>query len=195
MIAAKSLSGVGLRDRQVAEQERVAVAELVGILASVVHADRDLHAHRLRRLVVSPQPAPDRSGDHGQHDVVDRHAAAGGVLDPLQVVQLAGGERDLAVAADATIERRLGAQRPELAPQGGGERGQLAAASRQRRGEAAARAPLASAPPTLRSRLPAPEASRRAVPGAGSGSPRRGRRGLARRRRCPRGAGRASAGR
>ena len=40
---------------------------------------------------------------------------------------------------------------------------------RQRRGEAAARAPLASAPPTLRSRLPAPEASRRALPGAGSG--------------------------
>ena len=49
---------------------------------------------------------------------------------------------------------------------------------RQRRGEAAARAPLASAPPTLRSRLPAPEASRRAVPGAGSGCHARGGEGL-----------------
>ena len=124
----QALAGVGLRDRQVAEQERVAVAELVGVLASVMHADRDLDAHRLRRLVVGPQPAPDRAGDDGEQDVVDRHAAAGRVLDPLQVVQLAGGEGDLAVAADPTIERRVGAQRPELASQGRGESGQLTAA-------------------------------------------------------------------
>ena len=78
--------------------------------------------------MVSAQPAPDRAGDDGEHDVVDRHAATGRVLDPLQVVQLAGGEGDLAIAADAAIERRVGAQRPELASQGRGESRQLTAA-------------------------------------------------------------------
>ena len=47
--------------RQVAEQERVAVAELVGVLAAVVHADRNLDPHPPQRLVASFQPATYRS--------------------------------------------------------------------------------------------------------------------------------------
>src|SRR5439155_1903963 len=43
----QSSAGVGLCDRQIAKQERITVAEPVGILASVMHADRDLDAHHL----------------------------------------------------------------------------------------------------------------------------------------------------
>ncbi len=113
----QALPWVGLGDRQVAEQERVTIAELVRVLTSVMHAHRNLDSHRLHRLVVSPKPAPDRPRHHGQQDVVDRHPAPCGVLDPLQVVQLAGGEGDLAIAADSPVERRIGPQRPQLASQ------------------------------------------------------------------------------
>jgi hypothetical protein len=137
------LPGVRLGDRQVAEQERIAIAQLVRTLASVVHADRDLDAHRPGGLVMRARPATDGTRHSRQHDVVDRHAAARSVLYSLQIGQLAGRERHLAIAADAAIERRVGAERPELAPQGRGERGQLAAdlapAARRGRRSGAAR--------------------------------------------------------
>jgi hypothetical protein len=92
----------------------------------VVHAHRDLHPHRLHPLVVGEQPAPDRPGNHREDDVVDRHGAPRGVLDPLEVRDAAGREGQLAVAADAPIEGAVGAERPKLASQRTRKRRQLA---------------------------------------------------------------------
>src|SRR4051794_41308772 len=49
------------------------------------------------------------------------------MLDPLEVGEAAGRKGELPVAADAAVECRVGAERPQLPAKRGGQRGQITA--------------------------------------------------------------------
>ncbi len=106
--------GVGLGQRQVDVQERVAVSAPAFILLAAVQADRDLHADRLAAVL---EPAAQAAGDRRQHHVVDGDALASAVLDRLQARQREGPPGDLAVRTDVAVEGGVRA-RAQLAAQG-----------------------------------------------------------------------------
>ena len=59
------------------------------------------------------EPAPERTGHEGEHDVVDRHAAPG-VRRVHDLVEVEVDERDVPAAAGLAVERRLGVEAAEL---------------------------------------------------------------------------------
>jgi hypothetical protein len=103
---------VGLVDRQVDADERVAVAVIV---AGLMEADRDLDAQRTGMGVEAGEPAAQAAGDRGQHDVVDGRVLRQRVGDPLDRVELDVDEGDRPTLADLGIERGLGPAARELA--------------------------------------------------------------------------------
>ena len=117
MDLAKPCDRIGLVQRQLEREERVAVP---GVASLVMKADRDLHPQVMDRDAFRLHPPTESTGDHAQDDVIHRGVGPG--LG--RIVQ--GGERrvrerDAALRADRSVERGSAMALGEFPPQEPGE--------------------------------------------------------------------------
>ncbi len=113
----RPLGDVGLGDREVDEEVRVAVAD-VGALVWVVEADRDLDADSAWWSEAAPEPGADPAGDHGEDDVVDSDRTVDCLAGRARRIERDRGERDGPPGAHVSGEWRAHRGRRELARDG-----------------------------------------------------------------------------